>query len=131
MTQDDLKSESSPRPVPSCLDAVTLDQLLGLDDGGTGLVAELFGLFQEDTPGRLVNLRKNLEAGEAIVVSELAHALKGAAGTMGAPRMRSIAQDIEKATKGGRIDPAVSALLPDLEASYQEACDGLRAYLST
>jgi HPt (histidine-containing phosphotransfer) domain-containing protein len=102
---------------------------VGLDDGGTGLVAELFSLFQEDTPGRLATMGKHLEEGDAGTVAELAHALKGSAGTMGATRMREIAQEIEKATKSGRIEPHIAALYPSLNAAYAEACEGLRTFL--
>lgn len=130
MSQDDPRSDSPSRPVAACLDPATIDQLLGLDDGGTGLVAELFDLFREDTPERLANLRKQMAAGEGGHVSELAHALKGSAGTMGATRMRELAQEIEKATKSGRVEPEIAALLPSLEAAYLEACEGLSAFLS-
>ena len=130
MSQDDPPSASPARPVASCLDPGTLDQLLGLDDGSTGLVAELFELFKEDTPERLANMGAHLAAGEAGVVSELAHALKGSAGPMGASKMRGIAQDIEKATRAGRADPEIAAQLSALEAAYTEACDAIRAFLS-
>ncbi len=130
MSQDDPRSDPPARPVPLCLDPATVDQLLGLDDGGTGLMEELFGLFQEDTPSRLANLRTHLRAGEGGVASELAHALKGSAGTMGATRMRTIAQQIEKSTKTGTVDPATAALMPELEAAYLEACEGLQSFLS-
>ena len=130
MSQDESRSVPPARPVAACLDPATIEQLLGLDDGSTGLVAELFDLFQEDTPDRLASLRQHLEAGESGVVSELAHALKGSAGTMGATKMRGIAQEIEKGTKNGRVDPETAALLPALEAAYAEACDALRAFLS-
>jgi HPt (histidine-containing phosphotransfer) domain-containing protein len=75
-------------------------------------------------------MRKHLEAGEAGVVSELAHALKGSSGTMGATKMRGIAQEIEKATKAGRLDPEIAALLPALEAAYAEACTALQVFIS-
>lgn len=130
MPQDEPRSDSPARPVAPCLDPATLDQLLGLDDGGTGLVAELFELFKEDSPERLANMRKHLEAGDAGAISELAHALKGSAGTMGATRMRGLAQDIEKATKAGRADAAVADGLTQLEAAYAEACAALSGFLS-
>lgn len=130
MSQDDPRSDSPARPVAACLDPATLEQLVGLDDGATGLVAELFGLFREDTPERLANMRINLEAGHAVIVSELAHALKGSAGTMGASRMRAIAQEIEKATKGGDLGPGLAAQVTALGEAYDEACGALTAYLS-
>lgn len=117
------------RPIPACLDAATLQQLLDLDDGQTGLLAELFGLFKDDTPGRIEGLKHSMAAGNANASAELAHAVKGAAGTIGAARMRAIAGDIEKAGKAGRVDDQTRQWLVDLEASYQETCAALDAYL--
>lgn len=117
------------RPIPACLDASTLQQLLDLDDGQTGLLVELYGLFKEDTPGRIEGLHRSLAAGDPTSTAELAHAVKGAAGTIGAARMRGIASDLEKAGKGGRVDDQTRQWLADLEASYAETCAALDAYL--
>lgn len=118
------------RPIPSCLDAATLQQLLDLDDGQTGLLLELYGLFKEDTPVRLDGLRQSMASGDATSSAELAHAVKGAAGTLGASGMRALASDIEKAGKAGRVDDQTRQWLADLEAAYLETCAALDAYLA-
>jgi HPt (histidine-containing phosphotransfer) domain-containing protein len=117
------------RPIASCLEAATLKQLVDLDDGQMGLLAELFGLFKDDTPSRLADLKTCQDTGDAGTASELAHALKGAAGTIGAKRMREIAQSIEKAGKAGRVDAETAQWLAELESAYAEACAALDAYL--
>jgi HPt (histidine-containing phosphotransfer) domain-containing protein len=117
------------QPIPSCLDATTLKQLLALDDGQTELLKELFGLFKDDTPNRMEGMKKSMAVGDATATSELAHALKGAAGTIGADRMRRIAQDIEKACKAGRVDQETSHWLEELEVAYTEACAALDAFI--
>ncbi len=117
------------RPIASCLDEATLKQLVDLDDGQLGLLAELFGLFKDDTPDRLAGLRTCMEEGDAGTAAELAHALKGAAGTIGAKRMRELAQNIEKAGKAGRVDAETIAWRGELEQAYAEACAALDAYL--
>lgn len=126
----DSRGTNPSRPVPACLDAATLDQLIDLDDGATGLLAELLGLFKEDSPERLQGLQRCMASGDAGSAAELAHALKGAAGTIGAVRMRAIAQDIEKAAKAGRTDAEVAAWVAELQAAYAEACAALDAFLA-
>jgi len=129
MSQNAQPSDFHGRPLAPCLDPAIIEQLVDLDDGGTGLITELFGLFQEDTPDRLAKLAVHLEAGEAGPASELAHALKGSAGTMGAVKLREIAQEIEKATRSGRVDPPIVALMPSLNEAYQEVCQAFGAFL--
>ena len=129
MTMDEQGSGSPARPVAPCLDPATLDQLLSLDDGGVGLITELLGLFEEDTPERLAGLRSAFDRGEAVQISELAHAMKGSAGTIGAAGMRAIALEIEQATKGGRLDPSLPQRFQLLDEAYGEACAALRAFI--
>lgn len=118
------------RPVPSCLDAATLQQLLDLDDGQTGLLDELFGLFKEDTPSRLEGIQRSLDAGDATGVSETAHALKGAAGTLGASRMRGLAADLERTAKGGKMDGQTAQWIKELGEAYAEACAALDGFIA-
>ena len=118
------------RPIAGCLDEATLRQLLDLDDGATGLMVELFGLFKEDTPSRLTGLDAALAAGDAQSTAELAHALKGASGTIGASRMRGLAQDLEKAGKSGKVGDTERHRLEELKTAYAEACAALDAFLA-
>lgn len=128
MTSAD-SGQNPARPIPACLDGATLQQLLDLDDGQTGLLAELYGLFKDDTPSRLEGLKQSMASSNASASAELAHAVKGAAGTIGATHMRAIAGDIEKAGKAGRVDDQMRQWLADLEAAYTETCAALDAYL--
>lgn len=128
MTSEESVPDPS-RAIAACLDEATLKQLIDLDDGRTELLAELVGLFKEDSPERLRALQKSMAEGDATAASELAHALKGASGTIGAKRMREIAHSIEKAGKAGRLDAEVLGWAGELEAAYAEACAALDAFL--
>lgn len=128
MVSDD-SGQAPSRPIAPCLEAATLQQLLDLDDGQIGLLIELFGLFKEDTPSRLQGMKASMAAGDPTATSELAHALKGAAGTLGAARMRSIAQDIEKAGKAGRVDAETNRWMEELVQAYDEACAAMDAFI--
>ena len=124
-----VSEDSGQRPIAPCLEQATLQQLLDLDDGQIGLLIELFGLFKEDTPSRLEGMKASMAAGDPTATAELAHALKGAAGTLGASRMRNIAQDIEKAGKAGRVDTETARWLEQLIQAYDEACAAMDAFI--
>jgi len=100
------------------LDPTIMDQLLSLDDGATGLIREMFNLFLEDTPPRL----------EAL--ADTAHAVKGAASTMGAPRVRQVAQALETGGRTRTWPQPPEALLERLEHTYREAVAGLEGFLA-
>lgn len=122
-----LPGTEAPLPV---LDPAIMDQLLSLDDGATGLIQEMFGLFVEDTPPRMEALRTALAEGRLEALADTAHAVKGAASTMGAPRVRQVAQALET---GGRTQAWAhppEALLDQLQQAYGEAVAGLEAFLA-
>ncbi len=110
------------------LDKEILEQLLDLDDGHLGLIQEMHGLFQEDTPPRLTLMEKALAEKNAEVFSELAHALKGAASTMGALRMRKAAHIAEEKA---RLDqPLDAGLIEAIEKAYDEAHKALSDFIA-
>ena len=116
-------------PAPNgILDPGTLAQLRELDEGGTGLLAEMFQLFCEDVPPRLDQMREALAAGDAKALGEVAHALKGASGSMGATALRHLCADLEKAGREHRLEDA-ALVLPRVVAAYGEARAALQAHL--
>ena len=110
------------------LDLATLEELLSLDDGATGLVTEMSGLFQEDGPLRITQLKEACEKEDPHAAGESAHALKGAAGTLGAVRLRTAAGEAERLARQKDL-PAIQLLIPDLEASYPEFMEALQAFI--
>lgn len=112
------------------LDPAVMDQLLSLDDGATGLIREMFGLFVEDTPPRMEALRAALAEGRTEALADTAHAVKGAASTMGAPRVRQVAQALETGGRTQRWSEPPEHLLERLEQTYREAVAGLEGFLA-
>lgn len=112
------------------LDPAIMDQLLSLDDGATGLIREMFGLFVEDTPPRLEVLRIALTEGRLEALADTAHAVKGAASTMGAPRVRQVAQALETGGRTQAWSQPPETLLAQLQEAYAEAVAGLEAFLA-
>ncbi len=90
-------------PSNDALDLTTLQNLVDLDDGEFGLVAEMRDIFRDDTPHRLVDIRKALAAQDAEALSRAAHALKGGAGAMGARALHAQAAELEALARGGSL----------------------------
>ena len=87
------------------MDESQLQQLLDLDEGKTGLLREMAGLFKAETPRRLKAIKEGMEAGSASQVMEAAHALKGASGLMGAQIVFALARELEMSAKSGELAP--------------------------
>ena len=114
-------------PPSDLLDLTTLQNLVELDDGAFGLVAEMTDLFRDDTPRRLRDIHAALDAGDAEALSRSAHALKGGAGAIGARVLRSLAAELEALGRGGSaVAPADTR--ERLEVAFQEALTALEAY---
>ncbi len=106
------------------LDPDVLQTLLNLDDGAYGLVREMTGLFREDIGSRLDEMEKGWGTDDIKTVSEMAHAIKGAAGAVGARRLQKLSGEVEKAGRGGDLGP-VAALRPQLRPAFEEALAAL------
>lgn len=113
------------QPDPHVLDPNTLDQLLALDDGGTGLFLEMFQLFQEDTPERIASMDALLMNGEMGELADVAHAIKGAASTMGAMRLRVAAAAVEAAGRKGGSGEDFPEMVERIRREYAEAVQAM------
>ena len=114
---------------PEVLDPATVEQLLALDDGALGLLGEMAQIFQDDTPPRLAALERGLARQRRDEVGDTAHAIKGAAGTMGASRVRALASALEAAGRNCPLPEALSGQIQALRDAYQEAVSALKQYV--
>lgn len=109
------------------LDPTTLQNLVDLDDGGTGLLREMIGIFRDDTPRRLRDILAAIAAGNAEALSHSAHALKGGAGALGAEAMRAVGAELERLGREGSVD--AGADLPErLQALFSASLEALEAF---
>ena len=114
----------------SCLDMDVMEQLLGLDDGEVGLLEEMLGLYKEDTPDRIQALEHTLGTGEMNDMADVAHAIKGSAGTMGAPKVRAVAAQLEAGGRTGKWEADGPYLLAQLKKTYEESVVALETFLA-
>ena len=111
------------------LDLTTLQNLVDLDDGGHELLAEMIGIFREDTPRRLQGILTAAAQGNAEELSRAGHALKGGAGALGAKALSLLSADLEALGRSGSADAGPD--LPErLEATFQASLAALDAYVA-
>jgi HPt (histidine-containing phosphotransfer) domain-containing protein len=107
-----------------------MDQLLSLDDGELGLLEEMLGLYKEDTPGRIEAIEHTIGTGDLGDMADVAHAVKGSAGTMGAPKVRAVAAQLEGAGRTGKIETPLPELLAQLKQLYLDSVNALETFVA-
>ena len=86
---------------------------------------EVIDLFMADVPQRLVSLEEIVAQADAEAIREQAHALKGAAGTVGAEAMRQAAYTLEQSALTGDAQTRMDALanVRKAFATFRQAAD--------
>ncbi len=82
--------------------------------GDAKIAAIAVAAYLEDFPKQLAALHDALAGGDAATIRGQAHALRGAAATVGGERVRQVATRMEEASKAGDI-AAAAAYLPQLD----------------
>lgn len=80
--------------------------LLAGFDGNRSLLRDISGVFLNDYPPRLSQIREAIRKGDAPVLARVAHALKGAIGNFGAKRAFTAAEQLETMGKTGDLSGA-------------------------
>lgn len=120
----DLSRDAASNALPA-FDAVEFRSQMG---GDQALIQEIVGLFFEDSMSQLQSIRTTLNDGDNQNASRLAHSLKGALGSLRAPRAHGYAAILEKAAAAGDA-PRSRRALAALERSMDELALELRAIL--
>jgi signal transduction histidine kinase/DNA-binding response OmpR family regulator/HPt (histidine-containing phosphotransfer) domain-containing protein len=99
------------------MDFGRLSEFLDLDDG-LEMVSEVVGLFSADAPGRMAAIASAYAQGNAALLSEAAHALKGSASNIGAEALAALGSRIEQSASAGIIPPDMDSLQKRLQESW-------------
>ena len=86
-------------------------------DGDRTLLAELTEIFLEDCPRRLHELEQAVTEGNANMIKQTAHSLKGMVACFGARLAQERAAEMEGLGKAGDVTNT-SALLPQLQREF-------------
>jgi len=120
---NDSPSGRADRAVP--LDLGRLAEIAGDDEG---FARELVTLFLEDAATHLNTLTAAIERGEAEVVGEIAHTLKGSASNVGAEPIRGLAYELEKHGRNRElagVESLLAAMRGELERVREAAEEGV------
>jgi signal transduction histidine kinase/HPt (histidine-containing phosphotransfer) domain-containing protein len=105
---------------------VDLTALRDIVDGDEALLMELGQIFLQDYPVQMAEIRKAIDAGDAGLLERTAHSLKGALGTIAAPKARVLAYELETLGRTARLENAavildqLTAELARLDAFFAE-----------
>ncbi len=87
----------------AAVDQAVLGRLRQLDAEVPGFFSEVVATFLRETPSRIERLVAAVESAEATAAQRAAHGLKGSAGTIGALRMASLCEEIERQAGSGDL----------------------------
>lgn len=112
------------------IDPEAIENLRALDtDGDNAFLREIVGIFLQDTPQRLTELRTSLAAGDATKFARAAHSLKGSASNLGAVRLSAAAAQLEHLARQDGL-ANVATHIPPLESEFAVAKSELEAIIA-
>lgn len=117
---------------PGSAPAVSLHpaDLSGLESmhriSGAGF-AELVGLFEEDMPQRISDLKRALHASDYRSASRIAHMMSGCCASIGAMHLSDLCHRLELQTESSPSDESVLTQLNAVEQAYQQVLVTLHA----
>lgn len=98
----------------------------GLGDEGPALVLEIVDLVLTDTPARIVELVRCLDAGDLAGAGAVAHGLIGRCGLVGAHRLTTLCRRLEEAALSGNVAAGADAR-EAIESEFERLAAALRA----
>jgi two-component system, sensor histidine kinase and response regulator len=98
----------------AALDAKALASIRELDDGEGVILAEVIGIFFDETPRHLDGLRNAFSAKDAPELARVAHAFKSASGNVGATGIAKLCRELERIGRSGELADA-APLLREIE----------------
>ena len=121
----------SQAPTVPVVDVNRLDELAELgDEEDPEWLASILDKFVEDAASRIVKLVVTAEAADAAQLGQVAHALKGSCGNIGAAGMVTICQHLQALGKSGSVQGA-SDQIAALEKEFAKVREALDTYRQT
>lgn len=117
--------------LPPDLDPEAISNLRALgDEGDDTFLKEIIGIYLEDTPLRLADLRAAAAKADCALYTRAAHTIKGSSSNVGALAVRALAEELEHRSK---TEPhaALEPILVRLEAAFARAAVALRAVIAS
>lgn len=110
------------------IDPEAIENLRALNpDDDDAFLKEIIGIFLEDTPERIAELKQCLAAYDQPKFTRAAHSIKGSASNLGASRVRSVAEKLEHQSRNSGLDN-LDPLIAELESEFATAKTELEKY---
>lgn len=111
------------------IDQEAIENLRALnpDDNGEFL-REIVGIFFEDTPQRIEELRSCLASGDVVRFTRAAHSIKGSSSNLGASLLRGSAERLEHHAKSAGL-AGTESMIMEVQSEYEKAAAALRAII--
>jgi histidine phosphotransfer protein HptB len=106
------------------LDAITNLRELNPGDNGEFL-REIVGIYIEDTPRRIADLKACLATSDVLTFTRAAHTIKGSSANVGAQVLKAIAERLEAISRKDGLG-AVGSLIDDCDAEFGRVAAELR-----
>ncbi|MBP7141447.1 MAG: Hpt domain-containing protein [Opitutaceae bacterium] len=107
-------NSSSSEPI---IDAEAIENLRAINPDDSSFLKEIIGIFIEDTPARIAELRTTMANGDVDGFSRAAHSIKGSSSNLGAARLRSLAEHLEHDSKSQPLANFAQGIT-ELEATF-------------
>ena len=124
-------SEARGEAIEDAIDMSVLDSFRELqDEGEPDLIAELVGLYINDTETRLAEMQTALKKKDTPALEKVTHSIKGSSGNLGIRRIAKICTALEKNLKKDRWDK-VEAQVSELESEFLRVRQVLESEVQT
>ena len=103
------------------IDPEAIENLRALNpDDDNAFLKEIIGIFLEDTPQRIAELKDSLTAFDQPKFTRAAHSIKGSASNLGARNVRAVAEQLEHQSRNSGLN-GLDQLLTSLENEFAVA----------
>lgn len=109
---------------------LSIEETLERMSGDRELLTNLFQLYIDDAPRKLLSIGEHLAKGDHYQIERLAHSLKGASATVGAARLCGLAAALEQAAKAGAQESqeSMGELCRELTLTCDETLKAMKEY---
>lgn len=110
------------------IDPEAIENLRALNpDDDDAFLKDIIGIFLEDTPERIAELKQCLTAYDQPRFTRAAHSIKGSASNLGATQVRAVAEKLEHQSRNSGLD-GLDPMIANIESVFAIAKAELEKY---
>lgn len=110
------------------IDPVAIENLRALNPGDDdAFLRDIIGIYLEDTPLRIAELKQSLAASDQPKFTRAAHSIKGSSSNLGADQLRATAEKLEHESRKNGL-AGLEELVAKVESDFETAKAELEKY---